>query len=55
MRFITFLGYLLIRSQASGDYDPSFITEALKEVQHSDTSNQDINLLKDVAVTAYVG
>jgi hypothetical protein len=44
-----------IRSQASSDYDPSFVTEVLKEIQHSDISNQDINLLKDVATQAYVG
>ena len=44
-----------VRSQASGDYDPSFVTEALKEIQYSDTTNQDINLLKDVATQAYVG
>ena len=43
-------------SQASGDYDPSFVTEVLlKEIQHSDTPDQDINLLKDVAAQAYSG
>ena len=49
--------YLMIRirSQASNDYDPSFVTEALREIQHSDIPNQDINLLKDVAVQAYLG
>ena len=41
--------------QASGDYDPSFVTEILKETQYSDTPNEDINLLKDVAVHAYLG
>jgi hypothetical protein len=45
-----------IRSQASNDYDPSFVTEVLlKDVQYSDTPNQDINLLKDVASLAYTG
>ena len=44
-----------ICSQASGDYDPSIVTEALREIQYSDTPNQDINLLKDVAVQAYLG
>ena len=55
--FLGFLLYERIRSQASGDYDPSFATEVLlKEIQNSDTpTNQDINLLKDVAVAAYVG
>ena len=46
---------IYIRSQAGGDYDPSFVTEALGEIQYSDTSNQDINLLKDVAIMAYLG
>ena len=44
-----------MRSQASSDYDPSFITEGIREVQYSDTPIQDINLLKDVAVQAYLG
>jgi len=39
---------------ATNDYYPSFVTNALREVQYSDTPNQDINLLKDVAVQAYV-
>ena len=47
---------ICIRSQTSRDYDPSFITEVLlKEIQYSDTPNHDINLLKDVAVQAYLG
>ena len=44
-----------MRSQASGEYDPSLVTEALKVIQYSDTPNQDIDLLKDVATQAYVG
>ena len=49
--------YLMIHihSQASGDYVPSFVTEALREIQDSDTPKQDINLLKDVAVQVYLG
>ena len=46
---------ICIHSQASGDYDPSFVTEALKEIQYIDTPDQDINLLKDVASVAYFG
>ena len=46
---------ICICSQASGDYDPSFVTEVLKEIQYSETHNQDINLLKDVAAVAYLG
>jgi hypothetical protein len=45
-----------VRFQASGDYDPSFVTEVLlREIQYSDTPDQDINLLKDVAVQAQMG
>jgi hypothetical protein len=44
-----------IRSQASNDYDPSFVSEALREIQYSDTPDQDINMLKNVAVQAYMG
>ena len=44
-----------IRSQARGDYDPSFVTEVLRDIQYSDIPNQDINLLKDVAAQAYIG
>ena len=45
----------MIRSQASGDYDPSLVTEILRETEYSDTPSQDINLLKDVAVQTYLG
>ena len=45
----------IIHSQTSSDYDPSFVTEALKEIQYSDTSNQDIDMLKDVAAQVYLG
>ena len=51
----SFSGFLFIRSQTSSDYDPSFVTEVLREIQHSDTPTQDINLLKDVAIQAYLG
>ena len=45
-----------IRFQASGDYDPSFVTEVLLgDIQYSDTPNRDINLLKDIAVQGYLG
>ena len=44
-----------IRSKASGYYDPSFVTEALSEIQYSETPNQDIDLLKDVAIQTYLG
>jgi cytochrome P450 len=39
---------------ASGDYDPSFVTEGLKEIQYSDTPKEDTYLLKDVAAQTYV-
>ena len=52
---LPFIGYTL-RSQASGDYDPSFVTEVLlSEIQYSDIPNQNMNLLKDVANQAYLG
>jgi hypothetical protein len=46
-----------IRSQAGSDYDPSFVTETLREIQNSDTPSQDIqvDLLKDAAFQAYTG
>ena len=44
-----------IFSQTSNEYDPSFVTETLGEIQNSDTLSQDINLLKDVAFQAYLG
>ena len=45
-----------VHSQAiSNDYEPSLVTGALKEIQYSDTPNRDIDLLKDVAVQAYLG
>jgi hypothetical protein len=52
--------YLMIRihSQASGSvYDPSFVTETLKEIESSDAPSQDIQLklLKDAAVQTYTG
>jgi len=40
---------------ASGsDYEPSLVTETLKEIQNSDTPSQDIDLLKDTAVMGYM-
>ena len=54
-----FLGFLLTSDvfnfQASGDYNPSFVTEALKEIEYSDIHKQDIELVKDVAAMAYAG
>jgi len=42
---------------ASSDCDPSFVSEAIREVQYSDAPNlpgKDINLVKDVAVMMYL-
>ena len=45
-----------LRSQASGDYyDPSFLTEALRDIEYSDTPNQNTDLLKDIAAQVYAG
>jgi hypothetical protein len=46
---------LYVRYQATGEYDPSFVTESLRDIQHSATPKQDADLLKDVAATAYIG
>jgi hypothetical protein len=42
-------------AQANGDDDPSFVSEALRQIEHSDNPNQDVELLKDVAAMTYVG
>ena len=44
-----------LSAQANGDYDPSLVSEALRQIEHSDNPNQDVDLLKDVAAMAYVG
>jgi hypothetical protein len=41
--------------QTGGDYDPSFVTESLRENEHSDAPNQEIDLLKDIAAQTYMG
>ena len=53
--FAFLLNYLMIHSQASGDYDPSFVTEALRDIEHSETPDQDTELVKDVAIVTYMG
>ena len=42
-------------TQENGDDDLSFVSEALRQIEHSDNPNQDVELLKDVAAMAYVG
>ena len=42
-------------AQANGDYGPSLVSDALRQIEHSDNPNQDVNLLKDVAAMTYVG
>jgi hypothetical protein len=42
-------------AQANGHDDPSFVSDALRQIEHSDSPNQDVDLLKDVAAMAYVG
>ena len=41
--------------QANGDYDPSFVSEALRQNEHDDNPNQDIDLVKDIAAQTYMG
>jgi hypothetical protein len=42
-------------AQENGDYDPSLVSEALRQIEHSDNPNQDIDLLKDVAAHGVCG
>jgi hypothetical protein len=42
-------------AQENGDYDPSLVSEALRQIEHADDPNQDIELLKDIAAMAYMG
>ena len=42
-------------AQENGDYDPSLVSEALGQIEHTDNTNQDIERLKDIATQAYVG
>ena len=44
-----------VRYQATGEYDPSFVTEAMRDIQHSATLKQDADLLKNAAATVYLG
>jgi hypothetical protein len=41
--------------QASGQFDPSLVTEALRDIEDFDTPKQDTDLLKNVAAMAYMG
>ena len=45
----------MIPAQEYGDYEPSFVSEALRQIEHTDDPNQDIELLKDIAAQTYVG
>ena len=42
-------------TQENGAYDPSLVSEALRQIEHADKPNQDVDLLKDVAAMTYVG
>ena len=42
-------------AQENGDYDPSLVSEALTQIEHADNPNQDIELVKDIALMAYMG
>jgi len=42
-------------AQEYGDYDPSLVSEALRQTEHADNPNQDIELVKDIALMAYMG
>ena len=42
-------------TQEDGNYDPSLVSEALRQTEHTDNPNQDIEFVKDVATQAYMG
>ena len=42
-------------AQENGDYDPSLVSEALRRTEHADNPTQDIELVKDIALMAYMG
>ena len=42
-------------AQENGDYEPSLVSEALRQNEHTDNPNQGIELLKDIAAMAYMG
>ena len=41
--------------QENGDYEPSLVSEALRQIEQADNPNHDIDLLKDVAAQTYGG
>ena len=42
-------------TQENGDYDPSFVSEAMKQIEHAENPDKDIELLKDIAAQTYMG
>jgi len=46
---------LVTLAQANGDNDPSLVSEALRQIEHSNNPDQDVELLKGVAAQAYMG
>jgi hypothetical protein len=42
-------------AQENGDNTPSLVSEALRQIEHSDNPDQDVDLLKDVAAVTYMG
>jgi hypothetical protein len=46
---------LMTPAQENGDNTPSLVSEALRQMEHSDNPNQDVDLLKDVAAMTYMG
>jgi len=42
-------------AQENGIYDPSLVSEALRQTEHAGNRNQDIELLKDIAAMVYMG
>ena len=42
-------------AQENGNYDSSFVSEALRQIEHDDNPDKNIDLLKDVAAQTYMG
>ena len=42
-------------AKKNGDCDPSLVSDALRQTEHENNPDQDIELLKDIAAMAYMG
>ena len=42
-------------AQENGAYDPSLVSEVLRQIEHAGNPKHEVDLLKDVAAMTYVG